>query len=61
MLIEILVSLVILGLLLWVIDQLPLSPDIKRIIHVVVIVFVVLWLLRLFIPGGFGHFGPLSR
>jgi len=44
--IEILVALVILGLILWVVDQLPLDATIKRIIHVVAIVVAVLWCLQ---------------
>lgn len=45
-LIPILVALVILGLVLWVIDQITMDATVKKIIHVVVIVFVCLYLLQ---------------
>jgi hypothetical protein len=44
--ISVIVTLVILGLLLWVVDQLPIDGTIKRIIHVVVIVAAVLFVLQ---------------
>ena len=56
-LIQIVVALVIVGLVLWVVSQIPMDPTIARIIRVVVIVFVVVWLLYvlmgLFAGGGF--------
>lgn len=52
-LIQIVVALVIVGLLLWVVTQIPMDPAIARIIRVVVIVFVVIWLLYLLV-GMFG-------
>lgn len=51
MIITLIITLIIAGLLLWVIDQLPLDATIKRIIHVVVIVAVIIWLLSVFFPG----------
>ena len=44
-LINILVVLVIAGLLLWAISQIPMDPVIAKIIRVVVIVFVCIYLL----------------
>ena len=52
MLIQIVVALVIVGLVLWVVQQIPMDAVIARIIRVVVIVFVVLWLLSLFTGYG---------
>jgi hypothetical protein len=46
--VEILVVLVIAGVLLWAVAQLPLDPVIVRIARVVVVVVVVLWLLKAF-------------
>jgi hypothetical protein len=49
-LIGLIVFLVIIGLALWLINNyIPMSPPIKTILNVVVVVFVVLWLL-----SGFG-------
>lgn len=45
LLIQVLIGLVIVGLVLWAITQIPMDPAIQRIIRVVVIVFVVIWLL----------------
>ena len=44
-LIQIVVALVIVGLVLWVLGQIPMDPTIARIIRVVVIVCVCIWLL----------------
>ena len=44
-LIQIIVALVIVGLVLWVVAQIPMDVAIARIIRVVVIAFVVIWLL----------------
>lgn len=48
MLIQLIVALVIVGLLLWVVSQIPMDPTIARIIRVVVIVVVVIYLLEAF-------------
>lgn len=56
-LIEIIVALVVVGLILWIVEQIPMDAMIARIIRVVVIVVVCLWLLSLLVgylpPGGF--------
>jgi uncharacterized membrane protein YvlD (DUF360 family) len=54
--ISLLIVLVLLGLALWVVEQLPLDPTIVRIIRVVAIVAAVLYVLsaltgRHFLPG----------
>ncbi len=48
MLISLLVALVVAGLILWAIAQLPLDATIAQIIRVVVIVLVVLYVLSVF-------------
>lgn len=48
---SLIIILVVLGLILWLIEQLPIDATIVRIIRVVVIVVVVLWLLRLVVPA----------
>lgn len=48
-LIELLTMLIIVGVVLWLIAQLPLDPSIQVIIRGVVIIVVVLWLLRLLV------------
>jgi hypothetical protein len=56
LLLQIIIALVIVGLALWVISQIPMDPTIARIIRVVVIVFVSIWLLYLLVGllGGVG-------
>ena len=49
-LIQIVIALVIVGLLLFVVQQIPMDATIARIIRVVVIVAVCLWLLTLVVP-----------
>jgi hypothetical protein len=47
-LISIIVVLVLVGLALWVVGQIPMDPTIARILRVVVVVALVLWLLQAF-------------
>ena len=48
-LINVLAVLVVVGVLLWVVNNyIPMAASIKKILNVVVVVFVVLWLLRVF-------------
>jgi len=54
-LVSILVTLIVVGLLLYIIQLLPLDAVIKKIAYVVVLVFVLLWLVSLL--GG----GPVIR
>ena len=60
-LIQIIVALCIVGLVLWVVSQIPMDATIARIIRVVVIVAVCLWLLSLLAGGSFGVFGSPAR
>ena len=44
-LIQVVIVLVVVGLALWIVSQIPMDPVIARVIRVVVIVAVCLWLL----------------
>jgi hypothetical protein len=56
-LISLLIALVIVGVVLWLINTyIPMDGKIKKILNVVVVIFVVVWLL-----GAFGVFGPHSH
>jgi hypothetical protein len=57
-LVQILISLIVIGLVLWVVSVLPIDAGIKQIIRVVVIVFVVIWLL--YILMGVSSGGPAT-
>jgi hypothetical protein len=49
MLINVLITLIIVGVLLWLVNnKLPMDGTIKSIINIVVIIAVVIWLLRSF-------------
>jgi hypothetical protein len=55
-LMNLIVTLVVLGLGLWLINNyIPMDGTIKKILNVVVVIAVVLWLLSVF-----GVFGPMS-
>jgi hypothetical protein len=55
-LINLIITLVVVGVLLWLINSfIPMQPTIKKILNVVVIIIVILWLL-----SAFGVIGPLS-
>ena len=49
--------LVVLGLILWVVNELPIDAAIKKIIRVIVIVVVLLWLLSILI--GYAPLPPI--
>lgn len=49
-LIELIIVLAILGVLLYLVEQyVPMSPPIKTILRVVVVLVIVLWLVRAFV------------
>ena len=56
-LIGIIVTLVVIGLVLYLIDLIPMDGTIKQIIRIVVIIAVVVWLLQSF--GLIGSLGGL--
>jgi len=57
-LISLVVTLIIVGVLLWLVNSyIPMDGKIKKILNVVVVVCVVLWLLSVF--GILGHAGDI--
>jgi len=57
-LISIVITLIVVGVLLWLVNTyIPMDGKIKKIINVVVVVAVVLWLLSVF--GILGHNGDV--
>lgn len=56
-LITVVITLIIVGLILWLINRyIPMAGSIKSILNVVVVIAVIIWLLRVFNiwSGGFG-------
>ena len=47
-LVGLIVVIVVVGVLLWAAEQIPMSPPIRRVLQVVVVVVLVLWLLQAF-------------
>jgi hypothetical protein len=48
-LIQLILVLVIVGVLLWLVNNyIPMDSNIKKILNIVVIIVVILWLLRVF-------------
>jgi hypothetical protein len=48
-LIQLLIVLVVVGVILWVINQyIPMQSTIKKILNVVVVIVVIIWLLNVF-------------
>ena len=57
MLIHIVITLIVVGVLLWLINTyIPMAGSIKSILNAVVVIVVVLWLLNIF-----GLFSSFSR
>lgn len=53
--VEALIILIIVGVALWLVNQyVPMAPAFKTVVNVIAVLFLVLWLLRLFgvISGG---------
>ncbi len=56
-LVTVVIYLVIVGVLLWLVNNyIPMDSKIKQIINILVVVVVVIWLLQVL-----GVMGPLSR
>ena len=47
-LIQILLTLIVVGVLLWLVNLIPMQGTIKSILNSVVVIFVVIWLLNVF-------------
>ncbi len=57
-LISLVIVLVVVGVLLWAVNTyIPMAPPIKTIITVVVVLFLCIWLLRIFGIGNL-YIGP---
>jgi hypothetical protein len=55
-LINLVITLIVVGVLLWLVNNyIPMDAKIKNILNIVVVIAVVLWLLSVF-----GVLGPLS-
>ena len=53
-------TLVVIGLILWLINSfIPMDGKIKQILNIVVVICVILWLLQVF--GVFNYFGNVPR
>ncbi|MEO8513667.1 MAG: Thivi_2564 family membrane protein [Ignavibacteria bacterium] len=46
--IPIIITLVVIGFVLWLINYIPMQPTIKKIVNVVVVIFAVVWLFKIF-------------
>ena len=54
------ITLVVIGILLWLVNQyVPMDAKIKNILNVVVVIAVVLWLLNVF--GVLGYLGSVTN
>lgn len=47
-LLQILITLVVVGVLLWLVNLIPMQGTIKSILNAIVVIVVVLWLLNIF-------------
>ncbi|HWB33283.1 MAG TPA: Thivi_2564 family membrane protein [Acidobacteriaceae bacterium] len=55
-LVGIIITLVVIGLLLYLVDLIPMDSAIKQIIRIIVIIAVVIWLLE-----AFGLIGSINQ
>ena len=55
-LITVIITLVVVGLILWLINRfIPMASSIKSILNIVVIIVVIIWLLKVFGIWGGGN------
>lgn len=58
--VELLVVLVVVGVLLWLVNQyVPMQPPFKTVVNVVVVLALIVWVLQffgLFDAGSFSHY-----
>lgn len=47
-LITVIITLVVVGFVLWLINYIPMQPTIKKIVNAVVVIFAVVWLFKIF-------------
>jgi hypothetical protein len=63
-LISVIVALVVVGLVLYLIDIIPMDGTIKQIIRLIIIIAVIIWLLQVFgiigSVGGLFHPAPVK-
>ena len=58
-LIGLILTLIVIGVLLWLINAyIPMDEKIKKIINIVVVIAVILWVLTIFL-GGIGGIGNI--
>ena len=58
-LISLILTLIVIGVLLWLINTyIPMDGKIKKIINIVVVVAVIIWVLGIFV-GGWGQIGDI--
>ncbi len=44
----IVITLVVVGFVLWLINYIPMQPTIKKIVNAIVVIFVLVWLFKIF-------------
>ena len=59
--VNIVITLVIFGLLLFLVDKIPMDPNIRQILHVVVIVAIVIWLLTVLLGYSGDYMYPMPH
>lgn len=47
-LITVIITLVVVGFVLWLINYIPMQPVIKKIVNAVVVIFALVWLFKIF-------------
>ena len=58
-LVSLILTLIVIGILLWLINNyIPMDGKIKKIINIVVVVAVIIWILGIFV-GGWGQIGNI--
>lgn len=50
-LISIVVTLIVVGVVLYLVTLIPMDATVKKLINLVVVVAVILWLISVFLPG----------
>ena len=59
--VNIIITLVVIGLLLFLVDKIPMDDNIRQILHIIVLVLVVVWLISVLLGYSGDYLYPAPR
>jgi len=44
----VIITLVVVGFVMWLINLIPMQPAVKKIVNAVIVIFIVVWMFKIF-------------